>query len=651
MSAAPKFALVIPTKDRARDIETLLVSIERQSVAPDRVVIVDGGSQPLDAVLQKHPSIPVKYIREKSSITQARNRGIAELDGSTEYVALLDDDLVFQPGALEAMMRFWSTAAKAAGGAGFNIVNHPMPRIGNAFKWPFLLDSKAQGKILPSGYNTIYCPIDKTQRVSWLYGGATMWRREVFSSFKFDEWYEGYGLMEDIDFSYNVSKRYELYVVAGADVLHLHAAGERVPDVTFGQMQIINRYNFVKKHAELSLPLFWWASVGQAVENVARWIVFRKKSFLLKSWGNLAGMARLLADPKAKIRLNNRPQTAAAAAPPKGLAGADESVSIAVVIAAFNAQDYIAQCLESVFAQTRPPDEIIVVDDGSTDRTPELLAKYGGRIKVQRTRNGGLAAARNAGFSLARSRYVALLDYDDYWPPQKLEVYDAYARRYPQAGLFYSDSFSVASGSAYRHVRAGPPGADPFFELLKRCFVASSSAMVERDLWRRVGGVRGGFAHPAGVVDWDFFLMAAKEKPLQYVPEALLYYRVHGTSAMQTRQEAMWKDSVRVVMRHSRRDAVPPAVKAEALASVFYQSGLRFLTAGNIRKARNHFFRSLRTAGSFPSLGLFLVSLTGPFFIPLLLALRRRLLRLLVPASRLPSVPEAPERKSHAEIH
>jgi glycosyltransferase involved in cell wall biosynthesis len=347
-----KFGLIIPTKDRPRDIETLLVSIERQSAAPACVVIVDGGAQPLDAVLRKHPSIPIKYVREKTSITEARNRGIAELDPAVQFVAFLDDDLVFQPGALEQMMRFWATADRNIGGAGFNIINHPMPRIGNVFKWPFILDSRAQGMILPSGYNTIYCPTERTQKVSWLYGGATMWRREVLSAFKFDEWYEGYGLMEDVDFSYNVSKKYDLYVVAGAAVLHLHAAGERVADVTFGQMQIINRYNFVRKHSELSLPLFWWASVGQAVENIARWIVFRKKSFLLKCFGNLAAMARLLANPKAQIRLNHRPKSAAGGMAAAGAESVppDGPVTISVVIPAYNAQDYIMPCLESVFA-------------------------------------------------------------------------------------------------------------------------------------------------------------------------------------------------------------------------------------------------------------------------------------------------------------
>lgn len=301
-----KIGFVVPTKNRPREMERLLLSLEAQAVRPQAVVIVDGGATSLDACLEMHKRFPIKYILEKSSITEARNRGVEELERDIDIIGFLDDDLVFEPGSLDAMLDFWSKADDRVGGAGFNITNHSVRRKGNVLKWPFFLDSKAPGQMLRSGYNTPYCPVAKTQKVSWLYGGATLWRRKVLETYRFDEWYEGYGLMEDIDFSYNVSKKFDLYVVAESEVLHLHAPGDRVPDMTFGQMQIINRYNFVRKHPEMSFFLFWWANVGQVMENFARWIVFRKKTFILKCFGNLLGMARLILNSQTKIRLNKR---------------------------------------------------------------------------------------------------------------------------------------------------------------------------------------------------------------------------------------------------------------------------------------------------------------------------------------------------------
>lgn len=314
----------------------------------------------------------------------------------------------------------------------------------------------------------------------------------------------------------------------------------------------------------------------------------------------------------------------------------DASVNVAVVIPAYNAEAYIAQCMESVWGQTRAPDEIIVINDGSTDRTGEMLENMRPRVKVIHKRNGGLAAARNEGFSVTQCRYVAFLDADDYWPPQKLEIYHAEALKHPEAGLFYSNSLCVGSQGVYRYVHAGAPGENPFFQLLKRNFVASSTAMVERAVWQSVGGLRGGFSHPAGVVDWDFFLNVARVKPFHYISEPLLFYRVHDKSAMQTRQEALWKDSVRVVLWHSQKGNVPSQIKREALSSIFYQSGLRLLTAGFPRQARDHFFQSVRySLLSFSSIGLIFVSLAGSRVISVLLTLRRNLLRLSIFVSKI----------------
>lgn len=305
-----------------------------------------------------------------------------------------------------------------------------------------------------------------------------------------------------------------------------------------------------------------------------------------------------------------------------------KSITIAVVIPAYNAEKYLLQTLESVWGQTRPPDEIIVVNDGSTDRTFELLEKVGHRLRVLHTPNRGLAAARNAGVSLAQSHYVAFLDADDYWPANKLTIYESLAQQHAEVGLFYSDSVCVQEGGVYRYVRAGAPGPHPFFRLLKFNFIASSSVMIDKEMFLQVGGLRGGFAHPAGVVDWDFFLNAVHVKPFHYIPESLMFYRVHATSAMQTRQKAMWRDSLRVVLWHSRKRNVPSTVKKEALSSLFYHSGLRLLVAGHPRQARNHFVRSVQCSlFSFSSVMLFFISFAGPRAISVLSNLRRHLYR------------------------
>jgi hypothetical protein len=110
-------------------------------------------------------------------------------------------------------------------------------------------------------------------------------------------------------------------------------------------------------------------------------------------------------------------------------------MKISVVIPAYNAAPFLDRCLKSVFAQTLKPEEVIVVDDKSTDNTAALAAELGAKV-VRRTINGGLSAARNSGIQSASSEWIALLDADDLWLPEKLERQAACIR--PEVVLIYT---------------------------------------------------------------------------------------------------------------------------------------------------------------------------------------------------------------------
>ena len=98
------------------------------------------------------------------------------------------------------------------------------------------------------------------------------------------------------------------------------------------------------------------------------------------------------------------------------------SYTVSAVIPAYNASEHIGRAIESVLAQTRPADEIIVVDDGSTDTTRNEVAKFGNRIKYIYQENAGAGAARNTGTKAAQMQWIAFLDADDEWVPKKLEL-------------------------------------------------------------------------------------------------------------------------------------------------------------------------------------------------------------------------------------
>ncbi len=104
--------------------------------------------------------------------------------------------------------------------------------------------------------------------------------------------------------------------------------------------------------------------------------------------------------------------------------------TIAAVIPAYNLGPYIGRAVESALRQTRALDEILVVDDGSTDETPQILASFGGRIRVIRQDNAGASAARNAGILAAKSDWIAFLDGDDAWLPEAISLLGGIVERH-----------------------------------------------------------------------------------------------------------------------------------------------------------------------------------------------------------------------------
>ena len=285
-----RIALVVPTKDRPGDLRRMLNSVEAQSVHPEQIIIVDGSEAPIKNVLKELPDLNIKYVRVyPPSLSKQRNAGMAAVDPSVTLAGYLDDDLVLEPGALEAMLRFWENAPEDIGGARFNIMNEELPRA-VWLKSLFFLESRKRGQILPSGYQTSIGRVSTHTYVHWLSGGVTLWRRDVVREFAYDEWFQGTGYLEDVDYSYTIGKRYKLSVVADALVRHLSYPIRRESNYILGKWQTINRMYFVKKHREFWLPLCYWSMVGEFLLNLGTAIRYIDSWRLRRAWGNLAGL-------------------------------------------------------------------------------------------------------------------------------------------------------------------------------------------------------------------------------------------------------------------------------------------------------------------------------------------------------------------------
>lgn len=222
---------------------------------------------------------------------------------------------------------------------------------------------------------------------------------------------------------------------------------------------------------------------------------------------------------------------------------------VSVVIPAYNAERYIAAAVDSALAQTYPHCEVIVVDDGSTDRTPQILEGYGDRIRLHRQQNGGSSAACNAGVALARGRWIAFLDADDLWLPDKTRLQ---LERCGRLAISHTDSWCFGEALP-QDVRRGSfeplYGGQVLERLLVVNFITKSSVLMLREVYLEAGGF--GNTYPA-VEDWPLWLRVCARHELGLVDEPLVRYRVHPQSkSMAARRTAT--DHLRII-----RDAFAP---------------------------------------------------------------------------------------------
>jgi GT2 family glycosyltransferase len=259
----------------------MLKSLVAQSYKPDQIIIVDGSGDPVKDVLKEFSTLPIDYVRcIPPSAARQRNIGIKAVAPDINLIGFLDDDTVLEADSLEKMMEFWEKASDDLGGAAFNMVNHP-PLYASWLKSLPLTEklglySKDRGKVLSSGFHTMIGYIPETTFVQWLPTGATVWKKKIFEKFKFDEWFEGYSYLEDLDFSYQIGKEYRLAVVANAEYYHYAASSGRSSSYEFGKREL----SIFKCYMSLVLRTF--ISLSLAIREF-------KVSYVKRALGNIAG--------------------------------------------------------------------------------------------------------------------------------------------------------------------------------------------------------------------------------------------------------------------------------------------------------------------------------------------------------------------------
>ncbi|MEZ5317449.1 MAG: glycosyltransferase family 2 protein [Vicinamibacterales bacterium] len=224
-------------------------------------------------------------------------------------------------------------------------------------------------------------------------------------------------------------------------------------------------------------------------------------------------------------------------------------MTLSVVIPNWNQSRYLAGAIDSLLAQTRPPDEILVVDDGSTDGCDRVVAGRGDRVRLLRQDRGGLAAARNAGILAARGAFVGLLDADDRWSPAFVEAWQASRAAHPDATVYYCGAQAIDDDERPLPQRfGGPPVPSDRLRarLLRANFLIPSTIVLRRAAVIEAGLFDTGFRSAQGCEDWDLWLRLLPRHEFAGLEACHARYRVHP-AAMSADPAGMQRSARRVM--------------------------------------------------------------------------------------------------------
>lgn len=287
---------------------------------------------------------------------------------------------------------------------------------------------------------------------------------------------------------------------------------------------------------------------------------------------------------------------------------------VTVVIPAYNSADYISEALDSVIAQDYPAIEIIVIDDGSTDNTREVVSAYGDRVRLIAQENQGSAVARNKGIQQAQGKYIAFLDADDVWWCHKIffqiEALTANGHKmaYSRFIWWYMDVNGKFINPEAEFAKTPNPNiftdrivtGSPYAELLLDCIVWTSTVIVEKAELENVGmfdeQLRKG-------QDYDLWLKLSRRIDMLGLEQATALYRIHPTSITSSIKDINYEYLIlsRAVKQWGEKGPdgrSPPAGLVQArLARSSFAHGHAHLIGGNPRIAEKSFLLSMRHSG------------------------------------------------------
>lgn len=266
---------------------------------------------------------------------------------------------------------------------------------------------------------------------------------------------------------------------------------------------------------------------------------------------------------------------------------------VSVIIPTYNRPKWLPETIESVFAQTYPHIELIVVNDGSTDNTEAIIEPYRDRITYISKENGGPGSAVNAGIKASTGKYIARVDDDDLFLPEKVELQVNMFQQRPELGLIGTDHYIINSEGNITRTAEVPDFSRHgiFLTLLRNCIFSQPTVMVRKECHEKIGLYKNTYAQ-----DYDMWIRIARRYPVGVIHKPLAMYREHGSNRSGLSSNAKVNADIQSFICEVLGDISPEELvpTVGSVPHVHDLIGAIYLRHDLYKQARGEFFKAVK---------------------------------------------------------
>ena len=248
----------------------------------------------------------------------------------------------------------------------------------------------------------------------------------------------------------------------------------------------------------------------------------------------------------------------------------------------------LIEAIKSIFTQTLLPDEVIIVDCGSKDGTRDAVLGYSQKIIFLETKTPGASSQRNTGISQAKSDFIAFLDDDDIWHPEKLKIQMKFLETHPEIAMASSENVRIKHKIKIK--KSDWIFGDLYMKLFMKSFIHTSTVVIKKDVFDKVGGFNENYKRAE---DYDMWLRISRSFPLAHTKTPLTWIR-KSKNRLSNDKFDLRNSAIKVIKENYDPEKIPKRKLNKRISDIEISLGRRYVKAGNKEEGNKHFLSSIK---------------------------------------------------------